>query len=205
MKKIIFFVLLFFLLIFSCFSPPYSKARIGVGVGTGQIVVDQKLKSGMVYQLPSIAVINTGDEESDYVLDISYNQKQSEFQPPNNWFSFKPDQFHLKPGAVQNVDTTLSLPLKTVPGNYFAYVEAHPIQKGQNGSTSISIAAASKLYFTIAPSGLVQGVYYKAVSFWTRYTPWTNIIASLIATFILMLLFKSFFNFNIQIKKKKSE
>lgn len=200
-----FYCFLFLLVLFSFIFVPQIKARLGVGVGTGQIVVDQKLKSGIIYQFPSVSVINTGDEESDYTLDVAYHQNQPELMPNADWFTFKPSQFHLGPNAIQSVDITLSLPLKTKPGNYFAYLEAHPVKKSENGITSVSIAAASKLYFTVLPSNIFEGIYYRIISFWTRYLPWTNIVGAIVATIIIILLFKRFFNLNIQIKKKSQD
>lgn len=199
--KFFYFCLLLLGLPFFVFSTKV-QARVGVGVGTGKIVVDEKLKSGIIYDLPSISVVNTGDEETDYALDITYQQDQPELQAVKSWFSFSPSEFHLSPGSVQSVKVTLSLPLKTVPGEYFAYVEAHPVNKDENGSTSVSIAAASKLYFTVLPSSFLQGIYYRVTSYWIKYTPWTNILAAVAVTMVLVSLFKSFFNFNVQVKKK---
>ena len=200
-KKLICFFFLLLALPFFVF-PTKVQARIGVGVGTGKIVVDEKLKSGIIYDLPSISVVNTGDEETDYALDITYQQDQPELQALKSWFSFSPSEFHLSPGSMQSVKVTLSLPLKTVPGDYFAYIEAHPVKKDENGSTSVSIAAASKLYFTVLPSSFLQGIYYRVTSFWVKYTPWTNILAAVVVTMVLVSLFKRFFNFNVQVKKK---
>lgn len=182
-------------------SPKIIFARIGVGVGTGQINIDENLRSGIIYQLPPIAVLNTGDEESDYGMEISYNQDQVQKSPSQDWFTFDPPTFHLRPGEVKNINVTLKLPLKTVPGKYFAYVEAHPVKQSDDGTTRISIAAAAKLYFTVLPSNIFVGIYFRVLSFWLKYTPYTNIAASLIGTIILILIFKKFFKLNIQVKK----
>ncbi len=200
-KKLFLFLSLFLVLLFFIF-PIKSEARIGVGVGTGKIVVDEKLKSGVIYQLPAITVINTGDEESDYALEIAYHQNQPELLPSKEWFVFKPELFHLTPGAVQVVTVSLNLPLKTIPGNYFSYVEAHPVKKSETGSMSVSIAAASKLYFTVLPSNIFEGLYYRTISLWLKYSPWSNILAATILTFGVILFIKRFFKINIEVKKK---
>lgn len=153
MKK----VLLFLIFLSFVFAPPVL-ATVGVGVGTGKIQINEKLHGGTIYQLPSLTVINTGTEPSDYEVSVSYLERQSEAKPPLSWFSFSPQSFHLEPGKAQTVDEKLSLPLNAVPGNYFAYLEARPTQKGKGGTTTIGIAAAAKLYFTVVPSNIFDSI-----------------------------------------------
>lgn len=196
-------IILFSLIAIAFFSFPENIfARTGVGVGTGQIIVDQELKSGIIYQLPPVTVLNTGDEDTFYAMEISYKQDQSQLSPSQSWFTFNPETFLLKPGEARKVDVTLKLPLKTTPGNYFAYLEVHPVKKLTAGAASVSIAAAAKLYFKIVPASFFEGVYYRVISFWIRNTPWTNLAAAFIGSLILILIFKKFFNFQIQVKKK---
>jgi len=203
MKRIFFFLLLvgFFALFFS--NSAYAK--IGVGVGTGKIQVEDKLKSGMSYELPPLTVLNTGDESSDYGASITYHQDQPQLAPPQEWFDFSPSEFYLEPGEAQTVAIKLSLPLKTVPGDYFAYLEGHPVKKSQSGNTTIGVAAAAKLYFTIAPANFLEAIYYKTVAFWTAHAPWTNIAAALLTVILISKLFKKFFKIQINVKKKNQK
>lgn len=189
-------------LLFVLFTPLVAFARIGVGVGTGKIVVEQKLKPGIIYQLPPLTVVNTGDEPSDYGVGISYFQNQKQLMPDEGWFIFSPKTFHLDPGKVQVVDIKLNLPVNAKPGDYFAYVEGHPAKKVKSGVTSIGVAAAAKLYFTVVPANLFQAIYYKVTSFWTLYQPWTNGAAILIGIVALILLMNRFLHIEINLKKK---
>jgi hypothetical protein len=191
-----------YLLILLCSILP-AVASIGVGVGTGKIQVTDKLRGGMIYKLPSITVINTGDTESDYSLDISYFETQSELKPPRGWFTFSPEKIYLKPNESQNIGVTLSLPLKVVPGDYFAFVEASPAKVADNGDTHIGVSAASKLYFTVAPASFLQGIYYRVISFWKVNQPWTNRGAMALGAVVLLLIFKKFFHVEINTKKTK--
>ena len=200
MKKIIF--LLFFL---SLFFPSFSLAKIGVGVGTGKIQIEDKLKPGMSYELPPLTVLNTGDEESDYEAAITYHQDQPEIQPAEKWFSFHPKKFHLKPGDVQIVEIRLNLPLNAKPGDYFAYLESHPVKKSEVGKTAISVAAAAKLYFTVIPANIFQAIYYKIIAFWINNAPWTNIVSIALAAFLGTKLLKKHFNIQINVAKKKGK
>lgn len=176
-------------------------ADIGVGVGTGKIQVDEDLKPGIIYELPSLSVVNTGTVESDYEVEISYHEKQPQLRPDGDWFIFSPKTFHLKPGETQLVSIKLSLPLKTEPGDYFGYIEAHPFNKAQSGNTTIGVAAAAKLYFTIVPANFLTAIYYKITSFWKVYAPWPQRTAMLVGIILLIALTKKYFNIQVNLKK----
>lgn len=178
-------------------------AKIGVGVATGKIVIDEILHPGTIYQLPPLTVVNTGDEPGEYNVQISYLEKQPELKPAESWFTFQPTSFHLEPGKSQAVAITLSLPLKVEPGKYFAYVEGHPAKVANNGQTSVGIAAAAKLYFQVAPANLLVGLYYRLITFWKLHHPVDTIIAGIVAAIALLSLLKSQFNF--QVTKKSSK
>lgn len=180
-----------------------AQASIGVGVGAGRISLDSPIKPGTIYQLPSLPVINTGDEAADYAVSIEYNQTQPQMRPDPSWFSFSPSTFHLEPGKSQVVKISVAIPIKVVPGDYFGYLEAHPIMINVPGVSSIGVAAASKLYFTVAPANYIQGVYYRVLSLVKEGAPWTYIALGLIGLFILVRVFRRFFNFKIAIAVKK--
>lgn len=182
-----------------------AHARIGVGVGIGKIEVDEELKPGTIYQLPSFTVLNTGDETADYGVSIEYHEKQLELKPEEDWFIFSPDVFTLEPGAVQQVDVKLNLPLKVKPGDYFAYLEAHPLKKAEEGGTRVGVAAAAKLYFTVVPANMVQGLYFKAASFWSVYAPWPQRAAAGLLVMVLILIVNKFFNIQIRVRKSSTE
>jgi hypothetical protein len=201
MRKFFFFLLLGIFLVF----PPFVLAKIGVGVGTGKIQVEDKLRPGMIYELPSLTVFNTGDEEGDYEAAITYHEKQPELRPLEEWFGFSPKEFHLKPGEAQEVKIKLNLPVKTEPGDYFAYLEGHPLKKGEGGQTTVGVAAAAKLYFTVLPANLVLGAYYKVTSFWRLNQPWSNRVAVAVAVIIIYLGLKKYLGFQINFRGKKEE
>jgi len=185
--------------------PVNTFARIGVGIGTGKIEVNEKLRPGGIYTLPPLTVLNTGDESSEYGLSIEYHQDQPQLSPAREWFVFTPPSFFLEPGQSEIVEIKLNLPVKTEPGSYFAYLEAHPEKKSQTaGGASVGVASAAKLYFTVAPANMWQGIYYKLTSFWKVYAPWPNVISIIIALILAILIFRKFFSFQIGISKKKS-
>lgn len=194
------FVITFFLaLVF----PVGILAAIGVGVGTGKIQVQDQLKPGIIYELPPLTVLNTGDEPSDYEVAVTYNEKQTELKPTATWFVFNPQRFHLDPGKAQIVNIKLNLPIRAKPGDYFAYLEGHPIKKTQVGQTSIGVAAAAKLYFTVVPANVLSGVYYKVVSFWQVYAPWPQRVLELLGISLILFLARKYLKINIGLKKSE--
>ena len=181
-----------------------ALAGVGVGVNLGKIEIDQPLKPGGIYNFPSLGVINTGDEPGEYELAVTYHQDQEQFRPGSEWFSFSPGSFPLEPGQSKSVAVTLVLPMKVKPGDYFAYLEAHPVMKAGPGTT-IGVAAATKTYFTISPANIGQAIYYKISSLFALYAPWTYIVLSVILAAIVILLFKKYFTFQIGISRKEKE
>ncbi len=185
--------------------PAAVFARIGVGVGAGKIYTDEQLRAGGIYDLPAVPVLNTGDETANYQVSVQYFEKQETrsdmgLRPAEEWFTFTPQTFSLEPGKVQTVKVTLTLPTKVTPGNYYALLEAQPMKKSVAGETSIGIAAATQLWFTIAPANFFQGIYYRFISLYSRYHPWDTIVLAVI--FVAALLWYISKRFKFQIARK---
>ena len=177
-------------------------ARIGVGIGTGEIKMDKPLKPGAIYELSSLPVRNTGDEPSYYGLGTGYHVERTEIRIPKEWLTFSPDKFYLEPGKTQLVMITLTLPVKAQPGDYFAYVEAFPAAEPGSGGATMGIAVGAKLFFTVVPANILQAVIFRVSSFWARYSPWTWVVFGMVLTAILIVFFKKNFAFRLGVKKK---
>ena len=203
-KPNLFLLPIAFLVLLSILTKPVL-AKLGVGVATGRIVVEQILHPGEIYTLPPLNVINTGDETASYGVGIAYHESQWEARPPSAWFKFKPTSFELKPGESQTVEISLQLPIKAKPGKYFAYVEGFPEKKSERGGTSIGIAAATKLYFEIAPANLLAGLAYRLLTFWKNNLPWSNLIGATLLALLLLRYLKSHFHIEIHSKREKDE
>src|SRR6185503_8498684 len=115
---------------------------------------------------------------------------------------FSPDHFTLPPHGTKSVTATLQLPLNAQPGNYFSYIDAHPIVGTMRGITTIGIAAGSKVYFTVIPANTLSAIYYRLFSLFTEYAPWSYIIVSSIVIIALGYFFGRKFKINIGIQKK---
>lgn len=198
MKKII-FLLILLVGAFSIISN--ALAGVGVGVNLGKIKIDEPLKPGGIYNFPSIGVINTGDQPGEYELAVTYHQDQPQLRPAQEWFSFNPSLFHLEPAQSQSVAVKLSLPMKVKPGDYFCYLEAHPIIKAGPGTT-IGVAAATKTYFSVIPANIWQAIYYKISSFLVINAPWTYVVLAIVIGAIIIAILRKFFAFQIGIRRK---
>lgn len=193
--------LVIFVLGIALVLPLMVLAGIGVGVGTGRIVVKDILKPGLIYNLPVFTVLNTGDEPSYYAVEITTDLNQPELKPLNGWFSFNPALFHLEPKKSQPVKITLTLPMKMTPGDYYGYVDAHPVVEAGPG-TSVGISAASRLYFTVAPANSWQAFTFRISSLWQRYTPWNWVVLAIALGAVIIAFFRKHFAFQIGIRKK---
>src|SRR3989338_4663466 len=206
MKKAVILILGFLLFVVFLTGPVLVLAKIGVGVEIGKIQVDQPLKNGLIYTLPTFVLVNTGDEPSEYGIQIVYHENQKEMRPAKEWFKFKPSQFHLEPGQSQLVQIKLTLPVMGAkPGDYFAFLQGRPLQKTESGMTSVGIAAATKLYFTVAPANIFVGIYYRLDSLYKLYSPWSYVISAIVIAALLVVILRRFFSFNIGFSRRKKQ
>lgn len=179
-----------------------AVASIGVGVGSGKVTVQEPLKPGGIYELPAMPVLNTGDEPSEYGVSIEFNETQPQRKPAREWFSFQPATFHLEPNESRVVSIKLTLPISAPPGEYFAYIEAHPVHTAKAGQTGVGVAAAAKLSFSVIPANVAQGLYYWAAASIAEYAPWSHVALIVLAGAILISLIRRFVDFNIGIRIK---
>jgi len=180
----LFFVLVGFIILLV--FPAISLAKIGVGVGLGKIQIDEKLSPGGIYKLPTLPVLNTGDEDGDYEVEVTYLSDQPEFQPPSEWFTFTPQSFSLDAGGSQLVNVSLTLPVDARAGNYFAFLEAHPKTKGEG--VTIGIAAATKLNFTVKPAGVLGAAIERVRSLLENNAPFSYIVIAVISAVLVLSL-----------------
>jgi len=183
--------------------PLTGLARIGVGVGLGTLRVEEPLKPGQIYRLPPLPVINTGTETADYRVAIEYHADRAEFRPEREWFSFEPALFTLDRGEIQMVTPVLTLPLKAKPGEYFAFLSAQSVKPEETGDVKITVAAASKFYFSVIPANLLQALQYRLQDLYEQYKPWSLILPVLIGLAVLLLILRRFVSLNIGVRRKE--
>ena len=192
--------LLALLVISLLFSYSVALAKVGVGMGAGEIRLTEPVKPGGIYELPNVRIFNTGDEVTTYGMGIAFHQDRPELRPDKNWFTFSPSTFTINPGESQEVTIAMLVPLKGEPGDYFAFVESGPIASNAPG-TSVGVAVATKLFFTVVPANIWQAIGYRVSSFFATYSPWSWGGVGLIALIILVVTIRRFFSFNIAMRK----
>ena len=185
------------------FFPTFLLASVGVGVGLGKIEMDKPLKPGGIYELPRLPVINTGTEAADFTVGIEYHQDQPQLIPPREWFSFSPKIFRLEPGALEQVRVTLTLPIKAEPGDYFAYVEGRNAKRQGTEGTSIGVAAAAKLYFSVVPASGLQGMLYRIEVLYKKYSPWPQVVFVMLLIIVAFFILRRFVSINLQVGAPK--
>lgn len=184
------------------FTDHNVEAKVGVGMGQGEIRLTDKIKPGGIYNLPPIRIFNTGDEVTTYEMRVTYQQEYSEMRPDHSWFIFTPNTFTLEPTKSEEVKVSMVVPLKAEPGEYFAYLESGPVIENKTG-TSVGVAVATKLFFTVVPANIWQAIIYRTSAFFATYSPWSWIALGIISLILLILVFRRFFSFSIGVKKKQ--
>lgn len=177
-------------------------AKVGVGMGAGEIRVTEDIKPGGIYSLPSLRVFNTGDETATYGMNVAYHQDNPQIRPAKSWFTFEPPTFTLEAGQSQEVFITMTVPVNAEPGDYFSFLESGPIQTQTEG-TSVGVAVATKLFFTIVPANFYQAVVYRVTAFMHSYAPWTWVGFGVVLLGGLVFTLRRFFSFSISLKKKE--
>ena len=155
-------------------SATIVHADRGVGVTLGAIDVDERLVRGGAYSLPLLGVINTGSEPGQYELAVTYLEDQKQLRPPEAWFDFQPQRFYLEADEVRNVSVRLQLPSSAGPGDYFAYLEAHRVDNEQG--VAVGAAAATKLSFSIKPTGWFETLRVRFNRLLDENEPWSYLL-----------------------------
>ena len=194
---------LVFLFSLGLILPTASLAKIGVGVGLGKVDIDEELSPGGIYKLPTLPVLNTGDEDGEYEVTVTFREDQEEFRPEEGWFTFSPQSFPLKAGESQQVEISVTLPLSVRPGEYFAFLEASPKVSGEG--VSVGVAAATKLNFTVKPANILQAIIERIRRLFENNAPASYIIAGLIVAAGVVVVGRKYIDLRIGLKKGKSK
>jgi hypothetical protein len=176
--------------------PATAAADLGVGISLSEIKVEEKLAQGGRYQLPAVTVTNTGTEAARYEVVITSIQDQEELVPDADWFRFQPQSFDLTPGQSQTVSISLNPDGDAEPGDYFALIEAHPIQA--DTGVTIGVAAAAKLSFEVKPSSLFELWRLRVAHFFEDNSPFSIVLPPTLAGLLLLYWLSRRFRLRIE-------
>jgi len=180
--------------------PADAVADPGVGVSLGRIEIADKLRPGGSYTLPSLSVLNTGDEPGDYAVGISYLESDERLRPPATWFDLVPQRFSLEPGQAQVVRVRMLLPTGAEPGDYSALIEAGPAVK--RGSVRIGVAAATRLSFTVTPTSWLQAQRLRLNRWLEESEPWSTIVPGSLLGGVVILALRRFVPFRVRVERR---
>lgn len=172
-------------------------------MGLGKVAIDEELTPGGIYKLPTLPVLNTGDEDGEYQVTITFREDQEEFRPEEGWFTFSPQSFPLKAGESQQVEVSMTLPLGVRPGEYFAFLEASPKVSGEG--VSVGVAAATKLNFTVKPANILQAIIERIRKLFENNAPASYIFVGVIVAAGALIVGRRYIDLRIGLKKGKSK
>ena len=178
-----------------------THAQVGVGVSLAKIVLDEPVVGGGSYDLPTVGVVNTGKEAGDYEVGVSYRSGQKQMKVPAEWISFTPKTFYLNAGEVRQVAVRLQVPMKAKPGDYFGFIDAHLAAVGTG--VPISVAAATKLYFSVRPSNIFVAIGAKVSTFFNATAPVSYVLLGVVAVIVVVFIFKRFFRIRFAVERKQ--
>jgi hypothetical protein len=150
-----------------------AVADSGVGITPGIIDVEDVLKPGGRYTLPTIGVINTGDSPQRYAIAFSHER---EFRAlPEAWVNIQPKEFDLKAGESQAVALTITIPGSAEPGDYSAYVEARMIG---DGDQALQGGVATTLEVSVSESGWLETFRRQLTNMLEDSAPWSYVLGA---------------------------
>jgi len=140
--------------------PAAAAASIGVGIQVGPVRLAGIAHAGQTYDLPPVYVVNTGTEPETVRLDVQRLSKGKGRDVPKSWFKPGQTDVHLDAKQSASIPVQIVVPADAKPGPYFSDVVAHGSAAIEAGQTTLGVAAATKLQFTVG----------KAVpaGFWSR-------------------------------------
>ena len=202
MKVLDSFLISISLLLLSILAPTVLFADGGVGIMPSKIEVDELLSPGSYKVLPTLQVFNTGDQSARYVVQVTSLQEQTEVRAGSDYFAFYPGVFTLDPGGNQIITLSLNIPVDAEPGDYLGLIEAHPQDTGK--MVDISIAAASRIYFTVKPANFMQAAWVGVNSFFERHAPLSYIVPLVLLVVCLFVLLRRNLKIELKIARRRS-
>lgn len=178
-----------------------ALAEPGVTVGIGKIVMNDPLRAGGRYPLPAVPVTNSGTVASTYQVVINTIEGQEERKPDPAWFTIQPARFTLKPGERQDVMVSVDLPWLVDPGSYFCLLQAGPIVESQG--TSLGVAAAAKLSFTVNHGNIVVATAYTVVEAVQQRAPWSYFILAALVLVVGYPVLDRVFGIKISVQRRQ--
>lgn len=176
-------------------------ADVGVGVDLGRVALDEAVRPGGRYRLPTLTVSNPGDEAGSYRVRVTDPGEPGREAPPEAWFRLKPARFWLEPGAAQPVEISLELPVGAKPGRYAAYLEARPA--GEGAGVRVGAAVATLVTFEVTPSSRWEAWRLLAARMLDDHSPWPQLAAAVLLVAGVTVLLHRRLRIHITVRRRR--
>jgi hypothetical protein len=130
-----------------------AGASVGVGVGAAPLRLAGPARPGGHYRLPSLYVVNTGTQTSDYLVRVQRLGHPTGRAVPASWVHLGRAQLRLLPRQHTLVPVTVSVPDDAASGAYGTDLVASTVMKQPGHGTALGAAAADRLIFTVDAPG----------------------------------------------------
>jgi hypothetical protein len=137
-------------------AAPAAQASVGVGVQAAPVRLAHAAHAGQSYQLPALAVINTGSQPESVTVRVQRIMPGPGRAVPPAWIHITGQGVRLAPHAEGSIPLSLSVPGGAKPGAYLTELVAYGSAAVQAGGANLGAAAATKLEFRVTadPAGL---------------------------------------------------
>lgn len=94
----------------------------------------------------------------------------------------------------------MTIPLRARPDDYFAFIEAHPVIEATG--TTVGVAAATRLFFTVRPANLASAVTNRVRSFFETYSPEGYIGLGVLGGIVIFFAARRFIRIRIGLERR---
>jgi hypothetical protein len=161
-------------------AAPAAQASVGVGVQAAPVRLAGVAQAGQSYQLPAVAVINTGSQPEVITVRVERILPGPGRAVPPAWVHVTGQGVQVAPHAEASIPLGLSVPGGAKPGAYLTELVAYGSAVVQAGEANLGAAAATKLEFRVTadPRG-----FFWFVPGWAGWTLfWLFVLALLAVT-----------------------
>ena len=130
-----------------------AGASIGVGVGAAPLRLAAPASPGGSYQLPSLYVVNTGSQASDYLVRVQLLGHPPGRDVPAAWVHLGLTRLQLGAHDHALIPVTLAVPKDAPGGAYRTDLIASTVMTRPGRGAGLGAAAADLLSFTVDAPG----------------------------------------------------
>jgi hypothetical protein len=169
-----------------------AQADIGTGIGANPLRLHSQAEPGGRYHLPSVLVVNTGNQVSNYVVRVKRLGQPKGHDVPASWIRFAHTRVRLGPHKRAVIPVVLMVPKGAAGGVYRSNVVVTTYTRRRGGGAALGAAAADELSFAIgAPSS----------SLWS-WAWFSYLLLGLAATGVIILIRRLGFRFHIERQRR---